>query len=97
MYLVNKVYTPIRLARAPCWTPACEAGGRHPDPGRGRAAYPSLWGGVDETMRPNEIFACLFAAMIVHDRFGGPSFSRPSDVVGKDFARLRAWCREKLR
>ena len=54
----------------------------------------SLFGGIGETFHPNEIFACLFAAMVTRDHFHGGPLSRSSDLVGKDFAKLRPWCRE---
>jgi hypothetical protein len=56
--------------------------------------YDSLFGGIDETFHPNEIFACVFAAMVARDHFHGGPLSRSSDLVGKDFAKLRPWCRE---
>jgi hypothetical protein len=56
--------------------------------------YQDLWGGTEETIHPNEIFASLFAAMIVKDKFGGPDLPGESAAAGKDFATLRAWCRE---
>ena len=59
-------------------------------------AYQDLWGGVGETFHPNEIFACLFAGMVVKDHFKGPGLERPSEAAGKDFARLRSWCRENF-
>jgi hypothetical protein len=57
------------------------------------AAYQDLWGGIDESFHPNEIFAVLFASMVVKEKFQGPDLPRPSTVAGKDFATLRAWCR----
>ena len=56
--------------------------------------YQDLWGGINDTTHPNEIFAALFAAMIVKDKFGGPDLPSESAAAGKDFATLRAWCRE---
>ena len=58
------------------------------------AAYQNLWGPFDETFHPNEIFANLFARMVLKDHFQAPDFDPPSPVAGKDFATLRAWCRE---
>lgn len=63
-------------------------------PLNGVTAFASLWGGIDETMHPNEIFACAFAAMVSKDHFRGSGLARSSDLFGKDFAKLRPWCRE---
>jgi hypothetical protein len=35
--------------------------------------------------------------MVVRDHFGGPGLRRSSELVGKDFAALRAWCRENFK
>lgn len=58
------------------------------------AGFDSLFGGIGETFHPNEIFACLFSAMVARDHFHGGGLSTTCDLVGKDFSKLRPWCRE---
>lgn len=84
-----------------------EGGGFRPkkDPKRGELAIRSLesvtaygahFGGIFENFHPNEIFAVLFATMLVKDHFDGEGLPQPSDAVGKDFAKLRSWCAKNL-
>jgi len=56
--------------------------------------YMERFGAVDEIFHPNETFACFFSSMVVRDHFGGAGLSASSELVGPDFAALRAWCRE---
>jgi hypothetical protein len=58
--------------------------------------YGAVWGGIEETFHPNEIFAALFSAMVLRDRLRGPDLDPPASVAGKDFATLRAWCKERF-
>lgn len=58
--------------------------------------YNARFGGIFENFHPNEIFAVLFATMVVKDAFGGEGLPQSSDAVGKDFAKLRAWCTKNL-
>jgi hypothetical protein len=60
------------------------------------SAYQNLWGGVEETFHPNEIFASLFAMMVVKDHFQGEGLLQASDIVGKDLEKLRTWCRKSF-
>ena len=60
----------------------------------GLAGYQELWGSVEETFHPNEIFANLFARLVLKDHFDGPDLDTPSTAAGKDLGTLRAWCRE---
>jgi hypothetical protein len=60
-------------------------------------AYEERFGSISEGFHPNEIFACLFSEMVVRDHFGGRALARPCDLVGPDFGKLRAYCREHFR
>ncbi len=59
-------------------------------------AYHARFGGIFENFHPNEIFAVLFSTMVLRDAFGGEGLPQPSEAVGKDFAKLRAWCAKSL-
>jgi hypothetical protein len=58
--------------------------------------YHARFGGIFENFHPNEIFAVLFATMVVQDAFGGEGLPQSSQAAGKDFAKLRAWCAKSL-
>jgi hypothetical protein len=58
--------------------------------------YGARFGGIFENFHPNEIFAVLFAMMVVKDSFGGPGLPQSSEAVGKDFAKLRTWSTKNL-
>jgi hypothetical protein len=56
--------------------------------------YGERFGGIFENFHPNEIFAVLFATLVLQDHFEGRGLPRPSAAAGKDWAKLRPWCRE---
>ena len=59
-------------------------------------AYGAHFGGIFENFHPNEVFAVLFATMVVKDHFGGEGLPQSSEAVGKDFTKLRTWCTKSL-
>jgi hypothetical protein len=59
-------------------------------------ALTEKFGRVGALYHPNEIFAELFSALVLHDHFGAPGLEKPYGVAGKEFKKLRTWCREEL-
>ena len=70
--------------------------GAAPVPLASAREHQERFGAIGQTYHPNEIFACLFSAMVLRDDFGGPGLRAPCEVVGKDFEKLREWCRKHL-